>query len=119
MAEHGPADATRAMAKMPVSGDALLVVDMQRDFPPAGALGVAGAPAMLGPVNACLARCAEAAQPIFASRDGHPADHRSFATQGGPWPPHCVARTPGAAFAQGLRGAARATHAPTRVMVGL
>jgi nicotinamidase/pyrazinamidase len=95
--------AVRSTAKMPAPGDALLVVDMQRDFLPGGALGVAGAPAILEPVNACLMRFAEAAQPIFASRDWHPADHRSFASQGGPWPPHCVAHTPGAEFAQGLR----------------
>jgi nicotinamidase/pyrazinamidase len=37
--------------------------------------------------------------PVLASRDWHPPDHRSFTPQGGPWPVHCVAGTPGAAFA--------------------
>jgi nicotinamidase/pyrazinamidase len=33
---------------------------------------------------------------VVATRDWHPADHGSFAEQGGPWPPHCVQGTPGA-----------------------
>jgi nicotinamidase-related amidase len=33
---------------------------------------------------------------VVATRDWHPADHNSFAEQGGPWPVHCVAGTPGA-----------------------
>jgi nicotinamidase/pyrazinamidase len=98
-----PGGEAGSRARVPAPGDALLVVDMQRDFLPGGALGVAGAPGILERVNACLVRFAAAARPIFASRDWHPADHRSFASQGGPWPPHCVAHTPGAEFAQGLR----------------
>ena len=39
---------------------------------------------------------------VFATRDWHPANHCSFVEQGGPWPPHCVAGTPGAAFVQEL-----------------
>ena len=34
--------------------------------------------------------------PILFIRDHHPADHCSFAAQGGPWPPHCVQGTHGA-----------------------
>jgi len=37
-----------------------------------------------------------------ATRDWHPPDHCSFASQGGIWPAHCVAGTPGAAFHPGL-----------------
>ena len=33
---------------------------------------------------------------VVATRDWHPADHGSFAQQGGPWPVHCVQGTPGA-----------------------
>lgn len=40
---------------------------------------------------------------MFASRDWHPHDHCSFKPQGGPWPPHCIAGTTGAMFAEGLR----------------
>ena len=42
-------------------------------------------------------------KPIFASRDWHPSDHRSFKDQGGIWPVHCVAGTPGADFVPGLQ----------------
>lgn len=41
--------------------------------------------------------------PAFAMRDWHPSDHCSFKARGGPWPPHCVVRSSGAEFAQGLR----------------
>ncbi len=40
--------------------------------------------------------------PIFFVRDHHPADHCSFAAQGGPWPPHCVQGTHGAAVHKDL-----------------
>ena len=39
---------------------------------------------------------------MVLARDWHPLEHVSFSAQGGPWPPHCVAGTPGAAFAPGL-----------------
>jgi nicotinamidase/pyrazinamidase len=79
-------------------GDALLVIDMQVDFLPGGALGVPQGAAVLAPVNRLLRLFGSQGLPIFASRDWHPADHCSFAARGGPWPPHCVAGTPGAAF---------------------
>lgn len=41
--------------------------------------------------------------PIFLTRDWHPADHTSFRSRGGTWPPHCVRGTPGAEFHPGLR----------------
>ena len=78
--------------------DALLVIDMQVDFLPGGKLGVPDGDAVLGPVNALLDLFASRGLPIYASRDWHPDDHCSFAARGGPWPPHCVAGTPGAAF---------------------
>lgn len=84
-------------------GDALLVVDVQRDFLPGGALGVPGGDAVIGPLNEALARCAERGAPVFATRDWHPFNHCSFATHGGVWPRHCVANSAGALFADGLR----------------
>ena len=39
---------------------------------------------------------------VVATQDWHPANHRSFTAQGGEWPPHCVAGTPGAEFHPGL-----------------
>jgi nicotinamidase/pyrazinamidase len=78
--------------------DALLVIDMQVDFLPGGKLGVPDGHAVLAPVNRLLRLFAGRGLPIYASRDWHPENHCSFAARGGPWPPHCVAGTPGAAF---------------------
>ena len=84
-------------------GDALLVVDLQRDFLPGGALAVPGGDQVVPPLQRCLALFAERGRPIFMTRDWHPADHCSFEASGGPWPAHCVAGTPGADFPQALR----------------
>ncbi len=81
-----------------VPGDALLVVDVQRDFCPGGALPVPDGDAVVPVLNRWLAAAEEAAAPVVASRDWHPADHCSFTDQGGEWPPHCVRESPGAAF---------------------
>jgi len=74
--------------------DALLIVDFQNDFTPGGALPVERGDEIAGPVNAL----AERFDLVIATRDWHPPDHGSFAAQGGPWPVHCVADTPGAQF---------------------
>src|SRR5579884_3272093 len=79
-------------------GDALVVVDVQRDFLPGGALAVPEGDAVIAPLNRCLAEWQARGLPIFLTRDWHPPDHCSFRAQGGPWPPHCVAGTEGAAF---------------------
>lgn len=83
-------------------GDALLVIDMQNDFLPGGALGVAGGFETIAPINHLIALFQAQGLPVFASRDWHPANHCSFAAQGGPWPPHCVAESLGAEFAAEL-----------------
>jgi nicotinamidase/pyrazinamidase len=86
----------------PRHGDALLVVDVQHDFLPGGALGIRDADAVV-PILAALSRRWRAlGLPVIASRDWHPPDHCSFHAQGGPWPRHCVAGTHGAAFHPGL-----------------
>jgi nicotinamidase/pyrazinamidase len=86
----------------PRPGDALVVVDVQNDFV-TGSLAVPRAAAVVAP----LARTVEAfrarALPVVATRDWHPLRHCSFAAQGGPWPPHCVQDSHGAAFAAALR----------------
>jgi nicotinamidase/pyrazinamidase len=76
--------------------DALVIVDVQRDFLPGGALAVARGERIFAPINAIAPRFAR----VYATRDWHPPDHSSFAAQGegGPWPVHCVANTPGAEF---------------------
>jgi nicotinamidase/pyrazinamidase len=53
----------------------------------------------VGVLNAYIAAFRQRGLPIVATRDWHPPGHCSFAAQGGPWPPHCVAGTPGAGFA--------------------
>lgn len=83
-------------------GDALLIVDLQNDFLPGGSLGVPQGDLVIDPINTLIALYSSRGLPVYASRDWHPNDHCSFAAQGGPWPPHCVADTPGAAFSQAL-----------------
>lgn len=78
--------------------DALLIVDVQRDFCPGGALAVPDGDAVVPVLNQWIAAAQDAGAAVFASRDWHPPDHVSFQDQGGPWPSHCVAETPGAAF---------------------
>ncbi|MXW55221.1 MAG: nicotinamidase [Gemmatimonadales bacterium] len=89
--------------RSPGRGDALLVVDVQKDFLPGGALAVPEGDAVIPPLNEAIRAFAEAGLPIFATRDWHPPNHCSFVEQGGLWPLHCVAGTRGAAFPAFLR----------------
>jgi nicotinamidase/pyrazinamidase len=84
------------------AGTALLVVDVQNDFLPGGSLGVPGGDAIVPVVNAYLGIAKHRRIPVYATRDWHPAAHCSFVTQGGIWPPHCVAGSHGAAFVSAL-----------------
>ncbi|MFN4058636.1 MAG: bifunctional nicotinamidase/pyrazinamidase [Roseinatronobacter sp.] len=93
---------------------ALIVIDLQNDFCPGGALAVAGGDQIVAGVNAAMA----GAGAVILTQDWHPADHLSFASQHagrapydrvdmpyGPqvlWPDHCVQGTHGAAFHAGL-----------------
>lgn len=93
---------------------ALILVDLQNDFLPTGALPVPDGDAVIPVANSLLPRF----DLIVATQDWHPADHGSFAaqhpgTQPGQlidlhgltqvlWPVHCVQHTPGAEFAPGL-----------------
>ena len=79
--------------------DALLLVDIQRDFLPGGALAVADGDRVIAPAGRSAAAFARRGLPVFASRDWHPRGHASFREQGGPWPVHCVAGTAGAEIA--------------------
>lgn len=45
----------------------------------------------------------QAGFPIMFVRDFHPSDHSSFISEGGPWPSHCVMKTPGAEIHESLR----------------
>lgn len=97
--------------------NALIVVDMQNDFLPGGALPVPDGQAVIPVINA-LQPCFDL---VVATQDGHPPDHVSFAAShpgkhAGEeieldgrrqilWPVHCVAGSPGAALAGGLETA--------------
>jgi nicotinamidase/pyrazinamidase len=81
-----------------VQNKALLIVDVQNDFCPGGALPVPEGDRVVPVLNAYAERFARAGQPVFASRDWHPEVTKHFKAQGGPWPPHCVAESRGAAF---------------------
>ena len=75
---------------------ALLMVDVQNDFCPGGALPVEGGDEVVPVLNRLAARASALGWPVYASRDWHPPDSLHFADNGGRWPVHCVAGTPGA-----------------------
>ena len=79
--------------------DALIMVDVQRDFCPGGALPVPEGDQVVPVINRVLGL---ASWLSVATRDWHPPDHCSFKARGGIWPVHCVAETSGAAFHPGL-----------------
>jgi len=83
-------------------GDALIIVDVQKDFLPGGSLAVPQGDDVLPVLNQYIEHFQKNDLPIFATRDWHPPDHCSFKFQGGPWPPHCVQHTVGAEFADAL-----------------
>jgi nicotinamidase/pyrazinamidase len=72
--------------------DALIIVDVQNDFCPGGALAVPGGHEVIPFINFLLQHCWLS----VATKDWHPAEHCSFEPQGGRWPPHCVQHTSGA-----------------------
>ena len=96
---------------------ALVVVDVQNDFCPGGALAVAGGDEVVAPINAMM----DGADAVVLTQDWHPADHTSFAdnhADGAPfstiempsgtqvlWPAHCVIGSAGADFHPGLNTA--------------
>lgn len=85
-------------APQPDERSALLVVDVQNDFCPGGALGVPKGDAILPRVNEYIRFFYEQGARVIASRDWHPPGHCSFKEQGGPWPVHCVQGSWGGQF---------------------
>ena len=97
-----------------MSAKALIVIDVQNDFCPGGALAVSGGDEIVQPVN----RLIGAFDHVVLTQDWHPSGHSSFASTHpgkapfetidmpyGPqtlWPDHCVQGTPGAEFHPGL-----------------
>lgn len=99
---------------MLIAMDALLVVDVQNDFLPGGALAVPRGDQVIPVINRIMPHFSL----VIATQDWHPAAHGSFASnhpgrspgeiiqleglQQILWPDHCVQNTPGASFASGL-----------------
>ena len=77
---------------------ALIVVDVQNDFCPGGALAVAHGDEVVAPLNKLIEEFLERGEPVFKSRDWHPEKTKHFAAYGGTWPVHCVQNTKGAEF---------------------
>ena len=99
---------------MRASNEALIVIDVQNDFCPGGALAVPGGDEIVGSIDALM----EDFQTVILTQDWHPGDHSSFASQHkdkapldlidmpyGPqvlWPDHCVQGTRGSQFHETL-----------------
>lgn len=75
-----------------LSSAALVLVDIQNDFCPGGALAVAEGDRIIEVVNRMMPWFSF----VVATQDWHPSNHISFKERGGPWPPHCVQGTRGA-----------------------
>lgn len=75
-----------------LQGSALVLVDIQNDFCPGGALAVEEGDQIVEVVNRLIPRFPL----VISTQDWHPANHISFKEQGGPWPPHCIQGTNGA-----------------------
>jgi nicotinamidase/pyrazinamidase len=83
--------------------DALIIVDLQNDFCPGGALPVPEGDQVVPVLNDYITLFKKAKAGVFATRDWHPPNHVSFKAQGGSWPPHCVQNTKGDKFHSGLK----------------
>ncbi len=99
----------------PGDTDILIVVDVQNDFLPGGALAVPDGDAVIEPIN----RLAQTFRHVVLTQDWHPEGHASFASSHpakqpfemtdlhyGPqvlWPDHCIQNTPGAEISRDLR----------------
>lgn len=83
--------------------DALILVDVQNDFCPGGALAVQNGDEVVPVLNRYIERFRDGGLPIFATRDWHPAKTSHFKAYGGIWPDHCVQGTHGAEFHPDLK----------------
>ncbi len=86
-----------------MSKKALLIVDVQNDFCPGGALGIKGADKIIPAINRYISKFHKNNYLIIATCDWHPAESTHFVRRGGLWPIHCVAETKGAEFYSELK----------------
>lgn len=77
---------------------ALLIVDVQNDFCPGGALAVPEGDKVVPVINKYIKIFQKKKAPVLATRDWHPVRTGHFKDFGGIWPVHCVQNTRGAAF---------------------
>lgn len=84
-------------------GDALLLVDVQNDFCPGGALPIMDGDRIVPLLNQWIVAATALGLPVYASRDWHPVGHISFRDSGGPWPVHCLQDSSGAMFHPALQ----------------
>ena len=87
----------------------LLLVDVQNDFCPGGALPIPDGDAVVPVLNEYLELFQQVKLPVYLSRDWHPPESRHFRQFGGRWPVHCVQSTFGAEFHPALRVPATAS----------
>ncbi len=83
--------------------EALLVVDVQNDFTPKGALAVPKGDEIIPALNKYIKLFSANKLPVFATRDWHPKETKHFKQFGGVWPPHCIQNTKGARFHPALK----------------
>ena len=105
--------------KLTITKTLLLIIDVQNDFCPGGALAVQDGDGVVAPLNALAAAFAAAGGRVAATQDWHPRGHASFASSHADkkpgdiidldgvqgqvlWPDHCVQGTRGAAFHEQL-----------------
>ena len=77
---------------------ALIVVDVQNDFCPGGSLAVTRGDEVVAPLNKLIKEFLDRGEPVFKTRDWHPAKTKHFKAYGGVWPVHCIQGTHGAEF---------------------
>jgi nicotinamidase/pyrazinamidase len=85
------------------SSKALIVVDVQNDFCPGGALGIRDGDRIIPALNRYIEFFAREGSLVIATRDWHPEITRHFQQFGGVWPVHCVQESPGAQFHPDLK----------------
>ena len=85
------------------SSDALLIVDVQKDFCSGGALPIEDGDKVIPILNRWIAAAVTKGVPIYASCDWYPVGHISFQESGGSWPPHCIQDSDGACFHPNLK----------------
>ena len=82
---------------------ALLIVDVQNDFCPGGALGIPQGDKIIPAINKYTKAFSSKKLPIFVTRDWHPVRTKHFKDFGGVWPVHCIQNTLGSAFHSKLK----------------